>query len=57
MLRFQVPFQPTKAIVVGVDVLLTVRISSPFFNFSLVISGHSDRYRSQCELRRARRLI
>ena len=27
MLRFQVPFQPTKAIVVGVDVLLTVRIS------------------------------
>ena len=57
MLRFQVPFQPTKAIVVGVDVLLTVRISSPFFNFSLVISGHSDRYRSQCQLRRARRLI
>jgi hypothetical protein len=57
MLCLQVPFQPTKAIIVGVDVLLTVRISSPFFHYSLVISGHLDRYRSECELRRARRLI
>jgi hypothetical protein len=27
---------------------------SPFFNFSFVIFGHSDRYRNQCQLRRAR---
>jgi hypothetical protein len=27
LLPFQVPFQPTKAILVGVDVLLTVRIT------------------------------
>jgi hypothetical protein len=31
---FQVPFQPTKAILVGVDVLLTVRIT-----ITLIISS------------------
>jgi hypothetical protein len=40
---FQVPFQPTKAILVGVDVLLTVRVTFTFFDYTLVTSPYSRR--------------
>ena len=40
---FQVPFQPTKAILVGVDVLLTVRVTLTFFDYILVTSPYSRR--------------
>src|SRR5216683_211643 len=40
---FQVPFQSTKAILVGVDVLLTVRITLTLFDYILVTSPYSRR--------------
>jgi len=48
---FQVPFQPTKAILVGVDVLLTVCITFAFYKYALVTSYIPGRCRNRCKLR------
>lgn len=41
-ISLQLPLQPTSAVIVGIDVLLSVRISLPFhiFGLNLVILDH-----------------